>query len=261
MTATYTDLVVARDADIAVVTLNRPEKRNALRKETFDDLYMAFTELVQDPAVRAIVVTGAGDKAFSAGADLSSPPIGEDVGPMIERVQALLDWVEQAGTPIVAALNGDAFGGGCEIALACHFRVMSRSARIGLTESNLGIMPAAGGTQRLSRLIGAAKALEYMIFGKRIDAEEAYQLGIAHRLSEPGRAFEDALALARSIARRAPLAVRGIIQAVMAKEQKGSMAEGLRVERECFARCATSEDAVEGVSSFFQKKEPEFKGK
>jgi enoyl-CoA hydratase/carnithine racemase len=259
--ATYTDLVVGRDADVAVVTLNRPEKRNALRTETFADLQAAFGELIADASARVIVLTGAGDRAFSAGADLSAPPIGESVEPMLERVQKLLDWIEEAGTPIVAALNGDAFGGGCELALACHFRVMSRSARIGLTESNLGIMPAAGGTQRLTRLVGPAKALEFMVFGKKIDAEEAFRLGIVHRLSEPGRAVDDAMALARSIARRAPLAVRGIIQAVMAGQNRGSLAEGLRLERECFARCAASEDAVEGVSAFFQKREPEFKGK
>jgi enoyl-CoA hydratase/carnithine racemase len=259
--SSYTDLVVARDADVAVVTLNRPEKRNALRSETFTDLYGAFSELLPDPGVRAIVVTGAGDRAFSAGADLSSPPIGEDVGPMLSRVQTMLDWIEEAGTPVVAALNGDAFGGGFEIALACHFRVMSRGARVGLTESNLGIMPAAGGTQRLTRLVGAARALEFMVFGKKIDAEEAYQLGIAQRLSEPGRAVDDAMALAHSIARRAPIAVRGIIQAVMGGLNKNSLAEGLRLERECFQKCATSEDAVEGVAAFFQKREAAFKGK
>lgn len=257
----YTDLVVARDADVAVVTLNRPEKRNALRTETFTDLYAAFSELLSDAAVRAIVLTGAGDRAFSAGADLSSPPTGEDVGNMLARVQAMLNTIEEAGTPIVAAMNGDAFGGGFELALACHFRVLARGARVGLTESSLGIMPAAGGTQRLPRLIGVGRALEYMVFGKKIDAEEAYQLGIAHRLSEPGRALEDGMTLAHSIAKRAPLSVRGIIHTVMTGLNKNSFEEGLREERESFAKCATSEDAVEGIAAFFQKREADFKGK
>jgi enoyl-CoA hydratase/carnithine racemase len=259
--ATYTDLIVARDGDVAVVTLNRPEKRNALRSETFSDIFAAFGELMNDASVRSIVLTGAGDRAFSAGADLSSSPAGlADANGMLERVQKMFDWIESAGTPVIAALNGDAYGGGCELALACHFRVMARGARIGLTESNFGIMPAAGGTQRLTRLIGVGRALECMIFGKRIDAEEAYQLGIANRLSEKGRALEDAMALARAIARRPPLSVRGIIRAVMGG-LSGSMREGLALEREGFAKCAASEDAVEGVSAFFQKRDPNFQGK
>ncbi len=263
MTATYTDLIVARDGDVAVVTLNRPEKRNALRNETFADLFTAFRDLVADETVRAIVLTGAGDRAFSAGADLSEGPqsLGADVDGSLARIQAMLDWMEGAGTPIVAAINGDAFGGGCELALACHFRVMSRGARIGLTETNFAIMPAAGGTQRLTRLVGPGRALEYMIFGKRIDAEEAYQLGIVQRLSEPGRALEDAMAFARAIARRPPIAVRGIIRAVMGGLQSGSMKEGLRLERECFVKCAQSQDALEGIAAFFAKREPSFQGK
>jgi enoyl-CoA hydratase/carnithine racemase len=256
-----TDLVLTRDGDVAVVTLNRPEKRNALRAGTFGDLLSAFTDLLGDPGVRAIVLTGAGDRAFSAGADLSEPPIGQDVGPMLERVQTMLNTIEEAGTPVIAAMNGDAFGGGLEIALACHFRVMSRGARLGLTESNLGIMPAAGGTQRLTRLIGPARALELMIFGKRVEAEEAYHLGIVQRLSEPGRTLEDGLALARSIARRAPIAVRGIVHTVMTSLNRGSIAEGLRLERECFAKCAQSSDAVEGVAAFFAKRDANFEGK
>ncbi len=257
----YTDLVVAREGDTAVVTLNRPEKRNALRRETFEDLYGAFQELLTDPSVRAVVLTGAGDKAFSAGADLSAPPFAAEdtVEKTVGRVQTFLDWVEEAGTPVVAALNGDAFGGGCEVALACHFRVMDRRARIGLTESNLGIMPAAGGTQRLTRLIGVSKALGYMIFGKRIEAEEAFRLGLAHRLSDPGRAFEDAMALARTIAGRPPVSVRGIVTAAFHGLNRGLKA-GLDAERDGIARCLSSQDSMEGISAFLEKRDPKWKG-
>jgi enoyl-CoA hydratase/carnithine racemase len=258
----YQDLVVARaEAGIAVVTLNRPEKRNALRAETFGEIFAAVGELVADATVRAIVLTGAGDKAFSAGADLSAPPFSVgNVDEMLDRVQSMLSWMEEAGTPIVAAVNGDAFGGGLEIALACHFRVMSRTARLGLTETNLGIMPAAGGTQRLTRLVGLPRALECIVFGKRIDAEEALRIGLAHRLCEPGRALEEALAFARALARRAPLSVRGSIQAIYAGVNKG-LAAGHKAERDGLARCASSADAMEGISAFFQKREPEFQGK
>ena len=257
----YTDLVVTRaEPAIAVVTLNRPEKRNALRAETFAEIFAAVSELVADPDVRAIILTGAGDKAFSAGADLSSPPTSvPDVDGMLNRVQSMLTWMEESGTPIIAAVNGDAFGGGCEVALACHFRIISRNARLGLTETNLGLLPAAGGTQRLTRLLGVSRALEAIVFGKRFDAEEAYQLGLAHRLCESGRALEEALVFARAIARRAPIGVRGSIQAIYAGVNKGLEA-GHKAERDGFAKCAASGDAMEGISAFFQKREPDFKG-
>ncbi len=259
--ATFTDLIVSREGDVAVITLNRPEKRNALRTETFADLAGAFQETLGDDTVRAIVLTGAGDRAFSAGLDLSQAPTGDDMVATVGRVQSLLNCVEEAGTPVIAALNGDAFGGGCELALACHLRVMDRRARVGQTESHFGIMPAAGGTQRLVRVVGLARALELLLFAKKVEAEEAYRIGLVHRLSEAGRALEDAMVLARDLARRPPLAVRGTIQAIFRGLNQGSLAEGLAAERENVARCAMSEDAMEGITAFLQKREPEFRGK
>jgi enoyl-CoA hydratase/carnithine racemase len=263
MADTTTDILVTRpEPGIALVTLNRPEKRNALRAETFAELGAAMAELVPDPETRAIVVTGAGDRAFSVGADLSSPPSSvDDIDGMLARIQGVFTWMEESGTPTIAALNGDAFGGACEIALACHFRVMARGARIGQTETDFGIMPAAGGTQRMARLVGVSRALECIVLGRKIDAEEALRIGLVHRIAEPGRALHDALALAREVAARAPIAVRGAIRALFTGLNRGSIQEGERAEREGLARCAASADVLEGVAAFFEKRAPRFQGK
>ncbi|MBI3724203.1 enoyl-CoA hydratase/isomerase family protein [bacterium] len=263
----YEDIRVTRQGAAGVVTIDRP-KVNALRARTMEELARATEELSQDDAVRAIVVTGAGDRAFSGGADLASAfrgdvkpgESGETIEAGLERFHEVLDRLE-AGKPAIAAVNGFAFGGGCELALACHFRVLDPRAEIGLTETNVGIFPAGGGTQRLPRIVGVARALDMIAFGRRVGADEAARIGLATRVARrAGGALEDALELAEELAKRPPLALRAAIEAVFTGIRFGH-AMGLASERSGLSRIVATEDALEGMQAFFEKRAPVFKGK
>lgn len=266
----YEDIRVSRDGPVAIVTLDRP-KVNALRARTFEDLEAASGELARDESVRVVVITGAGEKAFSAGADLASAFRGDvrgggsgagelDIESGLARFHELLDKLEAGPRPLIAALNGFAFGGGCELALGCHFRVMDARAEIGLTETNVGIFPAGGGTQRLPRIVGLAKALEMILLGKKLTAEQALACGLVQQVAPPGKALEQALELARALATRPPLAVAAALEAIFTGIRFGS-AMGLAAERSGLARVAMTEDALEGMRAFFEKRAPEFKGR
>lgn len=255
----FANILLAREESHAVITLNRPPA-NAISEGLIEDLASALDELEGDDAVRAIILTGAGDRIFCAGADLAAGFGGGDVETFLRRGNALLCRMEEFPKPIIAALNGHALGGGCEIAMACHFRIMKETARIGQTESNLGIIPGYGGTQRLPRLIGRTKALEFLILGTQIPAPEALALGLVNRLTEEGKTLEDARALARLLAQRPPVATRLIIRAVN-RGLDGTLAAGLDVEREAFLEVVKTEDAAEGIQAFFAKRAPEFKGR
>jgi enoyl-CoA hydratase/carnithine racemase len=263
----FEDIRVGREGGIGVVTIDRP-KVNALRAQTMDELGRALEELGRDEGVRALVITGAGERAFSGGADLASAFRG-DVKPGgsgdqtieagLERFHEMLDKLE-AGKPTIAALNGVAFGGGCELALACHFRVMDPKAEIGLTETNVGIFPAGGGTQRLPRLVGLGRAIDMIVFGRKVGAEEAQRIGLVHRVSAPGRALAEALELGRELEKRPPLAVQAALEAVMTGQRFGH-AMGLAAERSGLARIVPTEDALEGFQAFFEKRAPVWKGR
>ncbi len=256
----YEDLRVSREGATAVITLDRP-KVNALRAQTMEELTQAATAAQADPTVRVIIITGAGEKAFSGGADLASAfrgdvkpgSGGETIESGLEKFHETLDRLE-AGKPTIAALNGVAFGGGCELALGCHFRVMDPRAEIGLTETNVGIFPAGGGTQRLPRLVGVGRALDMIVFGRRVGAEEAERIGLATR-----GALESALELAHEIEKRPPLAVQAAIEAIFAGVRFGHQM-GLASERSGLARVVQTEDALEGMQAFFEKRAPVFKG-
>jgi enoyl-CoA hydratase/carnithine racemase len=258
----YETLIVEREEGFAVVTLNRPPA-NAISVELVRDLEAAIAELEADAAVRAIVITGAGDRIFCGGADLGSAfsgGAGADLEAFLRRGNALLRRIETLSKPVIAAIQGHATGGGSEIAMACHLRLMKETARIGQTESNLGIIPGYGGTQRLPRLIGRTRALEYLILGTQIPAAEALALGLVNRLSKEGETLSDARALARTIARRAPIATRLIIRVVDAGLD-GTIEQGIEAETRAFLEVIQTEDAGEGIQAFFQKRPPEFEGR
>jgi enoyl-CoA hydratase/carnithine racemase len=257
----YETLIVEREDGFAVVTLNRPPA-NAISAELVADLERAVAELEGDPAVRAVIVTGAGDRIFCGGADLGSAfsgGPGADLEAFLRRGNALLRRIETFPKPVIAAVQGHATGGGCEIAMACHLRIMKETARIGQTESNLGIIPGYGGTQRLPRLVGRTKALEFLILGTQIPAPEALALGLVNRLSKEGETLADAKALARTLAQRAPIATRLIIECVD-RGLNGTIEQGLEAETRAFLQVLSTEDAGEGIQAFFQKRPAQFKG-
>jgi len=257
----YETLIVDREDGFAVVTLNRPPA-NAISAQLVVDLEAAVAELEGDAAVRAVVITGAGDRIFCGGADLGSAfsgGPGADLEAFLRRGNAVLRRIETFPKPVIAAIQGHATGGGCEIAMACHLRVMKETARIGQTESNLGIIPGYGGTQRLPRLIGRTKALEFLILGTQIPASEALTLGLVNRVSKEGATLDDARALARTIAQRAPIATRLIIQCVD-RGLNGPIEQGIEGEVRAFLEILKTEDAAEGIQAFFGKRPPQFKG-
>jgi enoyl-CoA hydratase/carnithine racemase len=255
----YETLLLSREDAIAVITLNRPPA-NAISEPLIRELNLALVELQGDAAVRAVVITGSGDRIFCGGADLGSAFSGGDVEGFIRFGNSVMRKMERFPKPIVAAINGHAMGGGCEIAMACHLRLLKETARMGQTESNLGIIPGYGGTQRLPRLIGRTKALEFLLLGTQIPAAECLSLGLVNRLCKEGETLNDARALARQLARRAPLATAAIIKAVD-EGLESPMARSIDVEIDAFMPTLRSEDAAEGIQAFFAKREPEFKGR
>ncbi len=255
----YETLILTREESFAVITLNRPPA-NAINGQLMKELKAALDEVENDPAVLSVIITGAGARIFCAGADLGSAFSGGSLDEFIASGNSVLRRIERCPKPVIAAINGHALGGGCEIAMACHLRVMKETARIGQTESNLGIIPGYGGTQRLPRLIGRTKALEFLIFGTQIPAPEALQLGLVNKLSKEGEALADAKALARQIAKRAPIATRLILQAVD-EGLNTDIDQGLEAETRAFLEVLKTEDAAEGIQAFFQKREARFRGR
>ena len=257
----YETLILERGDGHAVMTLNRPPA-NTISGQLVHELETAVDALARDDAVRAIVLTGAGDRIFCGGADLSGAFSGgpDDLEAFLRRGQTLLRRIERLPKPVIAAIQGHATGGGCEIAMACHLRVMKETARMGQTESNLGIIPGFGGTQRLPRLIGRTKALEFLILGTQITAPEALALGLVNRLAKEGETLADARTLAAAIARRAPIATRLIIECVD-KGLDGPLEAGMDAEVRGFLETLRTEDASEGIQAFLQKRPAEFKGR
>jgi enoyl-CoA hydratase/carnithine racemase len=255
----YETLLVSREEAVAIVTLNRPPA-NAISETLIRELNLALNELRADESVRALVITGSGDRIFCGGADLGSAFAGDDVEAFIRFGNSVMRKMERFPKPIVAAINGHAMGGGCEIAMACHLRLLKETARMGQTESNLGIIPGYGGTQRLPRLIGRTKALEFLLLGTQIPAAECLRLGLVNRLCKEGETLDEARGVARQLARRAPLATAAIIKAVD-EGLEAPMARAIDVELDAFMPTLRSEDAAEGIQAFFAKREAQFKGR
>lgn len=254
-------LLKTLDADgILVVTFSRTEALNALNQETLHELAQALDDIYSNDKVRGVIFTGDGDKAFVAGADIRelSAMSREDALALSEYGQGLFRKIEQCPKPIVAAINGFALGGGCELAMACHVRIAVEHAKLGQPEVNLGIIPGYGGTQRLTRLAGPGRALEIILTGDLIDATEAHRIGLVNRIVKDREAL---MALAKQILARvlskAPVAVAKAIDSVNAA-MEGS--DGYEVEARNFADCAGTDDFREGTSAFLEKRKPNFKG-
>jgi enoyl-CoA hydratase/carnithine racemase len=253
----YSTVLLDKQDHIAVITLNRPPM-NSINLAMREDLDTAMTELEKDKNIRVIVITGAGDRGFCAGMDVG------DVGNLANGPDAieLFNRIDRFRKPVIAALNGFTLGGGCELALACHFRFMADGvrAKIGCPEVNLGITPGWGGIQRMARLLGRPKALELILLCKRLSPNEALAVGLVDRVFPEGGLMDGTMEFARDLAKRAPLAVSSILQGMIAGIEKG-IDEGLKVDRACSALLTQTEDAKEGFMAFMQKREPVFKGK
>jgi enoyl-CoA hydratase/carnithine racemase len=255
----YETLFFSREESFAIITLNRPPA-NAISEPLMRELNAALNAVESDDTVRAVIITGAGDRIFCAGADLGSAFSGGDVDTFIRFGNAVVRRIERFPKPVIAAMNGHALGGGCEIAMACHFRLLKETARMGQTESNLGITPGFGGSQRLPRLVGRTKALEFLILGTQVPAPECLALGLVNRLTREGETLNDARALAREIAKRPPVATRLIIEAVD-EGLEAPIDKAIDIEVRAFLKSLKTEDASEGIQAFFAKREPSFKGR
>lgn len=245
----------------AVVTINRPEKLNALAGEMLVELTEMFRQIAGNKTLRAVVLTGAGDRAFSAGTDLGQlidVETEEEALRVAQRGQHLCDQIERTRVPVIAAVNGIAAGAGCELALACHLRVAASNASFSLPELKLGIIPGYGGTQRLAREIGSGRALEIILTARPVPADEALRLGLINRVAESD-ARAGALELAREVSQLAPLAIRSCIEAVT-RGTDLPLNEGLQLEAKLFAELFATKDMREGTRAFLEKRKPEFTG-
>jgi enoyl-CoA hydratase/carnithine racemase len=247
---------------IAYVTFNRPKLLNALNNPTLRDLRTAFESARDDAAVRGIILTGAGDKAFAAGADISE--LARATAIEAERssrfIQEVFDLVENIGKPVVAAINGFALGGGCEAALACTIRIAAEHAKFGLPEVKLGLLPGGGGTQRLPRLVGKGRAFQLILSGAMIGAQEAWRIGLVNEVVPAANLIHRTEAILKEIAANAPVGIRHALDATN-KGMGTSQSEGFALEAAYFGLCAATEDKKEGTSAFLEKRAPQFHGR
>ena len=255
-------LLVDHQDGICTLTLNRPKAMNSLSLELLDALHGALDEVMFDPRVRCVIVTAAGERAFCAGADLKERAGMDEnqVRRCVAQIRGVMDKVEALPMPTIAAVNGAALGGGTELALVCDLRVVADSAKMGLTETSLAIIPGAGGTQRLPRLIGRAKAKELIFTAKRVDAAECLTIGLANRVVPLGALLVEAKALAAEIVKNGPVALKAAKRAID-RGMEIDLASGLVLESTCYEMTIPTEDRVEGLTAFREKRKPVYKGK
>jgi len=248
-----------RDGGVAIARLNRPDARNALSPELMDELAGLLESWDADPEVRAVVIAG-GDDVFAAGADIRVMAQRSFQDTLVAPTRRFWGRVAACGTPLVAAVSGYALGGGCELALACDLIVAAPDAEFGQPEILLGIIPGGGGTQRLARVIGKQRAMELVLTGRRMEAEEAHRLGLVNKIAAHGEWLQEAVELAQVVARRPPIATRFAKQAVLAADET-ALTAGLSQERRLYELAMATEDRVEGMEAFLEKRKPEFKGR
>ena len=258
---TFENLLVEQDGAVATITINRPKVLNALNTQTLDEMRRAILAIRADASVRVVVITGSGEKSFIAGADINELSVQTPTGGRDHamRGQHVLDLIENLGKPVIAAINGFALGGGCELAMACTMRIAADTARLGQPEINLGIIPGYAGTQRLARLIGKGRALELLLTGDHVLAPEAHRLGLVNRVVPAAELMAEVKKFAAALATKAPIAARYIIDAVN-KGLEMPLAEAQVFEATLFGLVSTTDDMREGTKAFLEKRKPEFKG-
>jgi enoyl-CoA hydratase/carnithine racemase len=259
---TYENILLEKKNAIAYVTVNRPKVLNALNSTTIEELRSAFHGIKSDAGTRVVILTGSGEKAFVAGADISElaqqePVSGKD---MAHRGQNVLNLIENLGKPVIACINGFALGGGCELALACTMRLASDNAKLGQPEVKLGILPGYGGSQRLPRLVGKGLAMQIILAGEMITAQEAHRIGLVNEVTSAAELIPRAEAIAAKIIANAPLAVQYSMEAIN-KGMDMSLADGMFLEATLFGLCCATEDKKEGTTAFLEKRPAQFKGK
>jgi enoyl-CoA hydratase len=258
----YKNLLIEKEGFIAVVTINRPKVLNALNDETIAELKSCFEDLEKEDGIRAVILTGAGEKSFVAGADIGELKEQDREGGVKRslRGQGVLLKIENLPKPVIAAVNGYALGGGCELAMACDIRIASEKAKMGQPEVNLGIIPGYGGTQRLTRLVGMGKAKELIFTGSIISAQEAHRIGLVDQIAPPDQLMETAMKMANAVAGKGPIAIANAKKAINVSLDM-DMIKGGEIEAKEFGALCDTEDMQEGMSAFFEKREPDFKGK
>ena len=258
----FENILITTENNIAIVTINRPTKLNALNVTTINELHKAFKTLSKNNEVQVIILTGSGEKAFVAGADISefaNFSVQEGSQLAAEGQEKLFDYIENFKTPVIAAVNGFALGGGLELAMSCHFRVASENAKMGLPEVSLGVIPGYGGTQRLPQLIGKGRAMEMIMTAAMITAEEAHRMGLVNHIVPQAELLEFCIGIANKIMKNSPYAVSKAIKAVNANFKEGK--NGYKTEIKAFGDCFGTDDFKEGTTAFIEKRKAVFTGK
>ncbi len=257
----FENIVVNHEEQYAVITINRPKQMNALNRDTIRELNEALREINGDDNVRVLIITGSGEKAFVAGADIkefADFSVGEGTELAARGQELLFDYIENFSKPVIAAINGFALGGGLELAMACHMRVASYNAKLGLPETSLGLIPGYGGTQRLARLVGHGRALEMIATAAMVGADRAHEMGLVNHIYTSDELMPKTVELAQKIMRNSPSALHSAIRSVNAGYKAGI--DGFKVEIEEFGKCFGTEDFKEGTTAFLEKRKPSFNG-
>lgn len=255
----FNTITFKKENQIGVITINRPDKLNALNSESFDELNIVIDMLKEDDEIFVVIITGSGEKAFVAGADIKELNICDaDTGEEFSRKgQKVFDKIENLGKPVIAAVNGFALGGGCELALACHIRLCSDNAKFGQPEVNLGIIPGYGGTQRLARLLNTSIAAQYILTGDMIDSREAYRIGLVNNVYPQSELMDSAIKLALKVASKGQIAISYALKSITSINNI-NQSEGIILEAELFGECCGTEDFKEGTTAFLEKRIPVF---